>query len=236
MGGAWRSTPTAEIRRRHALHLLSSGFHLFDVARSFAIAPRVLLAWINFEGSKWENDPYEGRGPGPDEHYVGDWPTEKEEFEEYRRRGVAANDISDKNLRARYLSFLKELKSRDRGQANTKTSPSIPNKPKSRKQRFLVHEVSRFDARGMHRCSIPGAGVAVGRTSAVADFWRRNDGNIAMRISWMGYIWSFEVCLATGKPISDTKEQMEKLASHVQDELIRWMTEDAADIPPFTDY
>lgn len=95
----------AEIKRRCADHLLSHGFHLFDVAVAFGVAPRVLLAWIRFQHDKWENDATLGRGPGPDEQYAGDWPSEAEEFEEYRCQGIKVEDFRDSEHRARFVAY-----------------------------------------------------------------------------------------------------------------------------------
>lgn len=101
------STPTHELRRRHAVALIRAGWNFFDVARSFAISPRVLLAWLNFEEAKWENDLTEGVGPGPDENYVGAWPTDDEELELYMAMGLTAVHFDDETLRKAYLKFRK---------------------------------------------------------------------------------------------------------------------------------
>jgi len=51
----------------------------------------------------------------------------------------------------------------------------------------------------------------------------------------MGYDWSFEARLASGAPIPDDDASMDNFAWFVSEELHRWMTEDAADLPPFDD-
>lgn len=54
-----------------------------------------------------------------------------------------------------------------------------------------------------------------------------------MRISWMRYAWSFQVWQCNRDSMPDELESMERLAFAVAQELHRWMTEDAADLPPF---
>jgi len=99
---------------------------------------------------------------------------------------------------------------------------------------YLMHGVPKFYARGLQRCAVPGVAVRT-NSSAVADFWRQSDGTIKLRIVWMGYDWSFEARLASGAPIPDDKAPMDDFAWFVSEELHRWMTEDAADLPPFDD-
>ncbi len=99
---------------------------------------------------------------------------------------------------------------------------------------YLMNGVPKFDARGLQRCAVPGVAVRT-NSSAVTDFWRRKDGAIKLRIVYMGYDWSFEARLASGAPIPDDKESMDAFAWFVSEELHRWMTEDAADLPPFDD-
>ena len=99
---------------------------------------------------------------------------------------------------------------------------------------YLFKGVPRFDARGLRRCVVPGVSIQLTSTS-VADFWRHPDGSIKLRIGWMGWDWSFEVWLASGEPVPDDREAIEEFAWVVQEELYRWMTEDAADLPPFDD-
>ncbi len=99
---------------------------------------------------------------------------------------------------------------------------------------YLLEGVSRFDARGLQRCAVPGVSVR-STTTAVADFWKHRDGTLKLRIVWMGYDWSFEARLASGAPIPDDNASMDYFAWFVSEELHRWMTEDAADLPPFDD-
>jgi hypothetical protein len=99
---------------------------------------------------------------------------------------------------------------------------------------YLLKGVPRFDARGLQRCAVPGVAVRTNST-AVADFWRQSDGTIKLRIVWMDCVWSFEARLASGAPIPDGQESMDDFAWFVHQELYRWMTEDAADLPPFYD-
>ena len=51
----------------------------------------------------------------------------------------------------------------------------------------------------------------------------------------MGWDSSFEVWLASVEPVPAGSEAIEEFVWAVQDELFRWMTEDAADLPPFYD-
>ena len=99
---------------------------------------------------------------------------------------------------------------------------------------YLFKVVPRFDAKGLRRCVVKG--VCVQLTSAsVADFWRHPDGSIKLRIGWLGWDWSFEVWLASGEPVPAEREAIDEFVWAVQEELFRWMTEDAADLPPFDD-
>ncbi len=100
--------------------------------------------------------------------------------------------------------------------------------------RYLLKGAPEFVARGLKRCSVHGVNVRTNIT-AVADFWRRNDGAIKLRIVCMGYDWSFDAWLASGAPIPDDEESMDEFAWFVHQELHRWTTEDAADLPPFDD-
>lgn len=99
---------------------------------------------------------------------------------------------------------------------------------------YLFKSVPRFDARGLRRCVVPGVCVQMTSTS-VADLWRHPDGSIKLRIRWMGWDWSFEARLASGEPVPNGREALENFVWAVQAELYRWMTEDAADLPPFDD-
>ncbi len=105
---------------------------------------------------------------------------------------------------------------------------------------FSISKIPHFNARGLRRCVVPGAGCsigtdAVGSSSSTADFWCGRNDAILVRITWMGYSWSFQVLDGSGQPIPNEKEPMEELAFVVAQELYRWMTEDAADLPPFDD-
>ena len=105
---------------------------------------------------------------------------------------------------------------------------------------FSITGIPHFNARGLRRCVVPGAGCSIGADAtssgvSTADFWCGRDGAVLVRITWMGYSWSFRVLDGSGQPIPDEKEPMEELAFVVAQELYRWMTEDAADLPPFDD-
>lgn len=103
---------------------------------------------------------------------------------------------------------------------------------------FSVEGVPDFSARGLRRCVVPGAsctvrGDALTTSTSEADFWCGRDGVVLMRITWMRYAWSFRVLQGSRLPIPDDREWMERFAFVVAQELHRWMTEDAADLPPF---
>lgn len=103
---------------------------------------------------------------------------------------------------------------------------------------FAVEGVPAFSARGLRRCVVPGAscsiqGDALNPSTSVADFWCGRDGAVLMRITWMRYVWSIRVRKGNRVPMPDEMESMERLAFVVAQELHRWMTEDAADLPPF---
>ena len=95
-------------RRRRAGFSLLKGENFLSVAKEHRIAPRTLLAWRRHEYGKWENDPYEGREPGPTDDYDGDWPSEIEELEEYARMKLNPAEFEDEVLRERYVAFLQE--------------------------------------------------------------------------------------------------------------------------------
>lgn len=101
---------------------------------------------------------------------------------------------------------------------------------------YLMKGTPKFDARGLQKCVTPGVDLRV-RTigNASADFWRKRDGTLKVRVVWQGYEWSFEARLASGEPILDDQASMDDFAWFVSEELYRWMTEDAADLPPFDD-
>jgi hypothetical protein len=92
--------------------------------------------------------------------------------------------------------------------------------------------VPRFDARGLRRCVVPSVSVQL-TTISVAAWWRHPDGSIKLRIVWMDWDWSYDVRLMSGEPVPDERAAIEEFAWAVQEELYRWMTEDAADLPPF---
>ncbi len=54
-----------------------------------------------------------------------------------------------------------------------------------------------------------------------------------LRVTWMGYVWSFRALGPTGKSIPNDRDSMAVLADFVTQELRRWMAEDAPDTPPF---
>ncbi|MDO8905965.1 hypothetical protein [Hydrogenophaga sp.] len=101
-----------------------------------------------------------------------------------------------------------------------------------------VVPVEHFNARGLRRCVVPGAGCSyetevTGVHEATADLWRDCNGAILMRITSSGYSWSYRVLNGSGQPLPDDTEHMEDLTFVVSQKLFRWMTEDAADLPPF---
>ena len=76
---------------------------------------------------------------------------------------------------------------------------------------YLLKGVSRFDARGLRRCVVPGVS-ARSTTAAVADFWKHRDGTLKLRIVWMGYDWSFEARLASGALVPDDAVSVDNFA------------------------
>ena len=88
---------------------------------------------------------------------------------------------------------------------------------------------------------VPGVGVSIGKetrgsASSVADFWQGPGDTVLMRVTWMGYQWSFRVLHHSGEAIPNRHAPMKVLADHVMNELHRWMTQDAADLTPFSNY
>lgn len=104
---------------------------------------------------------------------------------------------------------------------------------------YVFHAIPAFNARkDMRRCMVPGVGMGFasgGRyaNTSNADFWRHRDGAMMVRISWMGYVWAFRALLASGEAIPEEAAALAHFAEFVQQELHRWMSEDAADMPPF---
>lgn len=98
-----------QLRRNHAGLLIHLGVNFFEVAKAYCVSPRVLLVWIQHEGEKWENDPYVGREPGPDESYSGEWPTLDQELGAYLRLGLRPGDIPDQVLSLKYKKYRQRL-------------------------------------------------------------------------------------------------------------------------------
>ena len=103
---------------------------------------------------------------------------------------------------------------------------------------LIVTSLPAFSAKGLRRCLVPGVGCTVlggvsGSGSAVADFWRGKDGDVWLRVTWMGQVWSFHARGPAGESIPDDQDFMAVFADFVSRELCRWMTEDAPDTPPF---
>ena len=82
------------------------------------------------------------------------------------------------------------------------------------KPTFSVTGISDFDARGLRRSK---------------------DGAVLMRISWMGYSWSVRALTSSEEPIPNEKRPMDAFGDFVIQDLLRWMSEDAADLSPFED-
>lgn len=109
-----------------------------------------------------------------------------------------------------------------------------PSKSQTSARPYAMVGVPNFDARGLRRCAVPGVAVAA-KDTAVTDFWRLPDDTIKLRIRWMGYEWSFEARLSSGEPVPADHTSMDNFGWFAMEELYRWTTEDAADIPPFDD-
>lgn len=108
-----------QLKRNHARFLLLAGINFFEVAKAYGISPRVLLAWEQHEGMKWENDAYVGREPGPDENYSGLWPSVDEELSAYMTMDLKPNDIPDPDLSSRYKEYRKRVLSIARKRASS---------------------------------------------------------------------------------------------------------------------
>lgn len=72
-------------------------------------------------------------------------------------------------------------------------------------------------------------------STASDDFWWHRDGTIKLRIVWMGYDCSLSVRLTSGGAVPNDKLSMDEFSCVVSEELFLWMTEVAADPPPFED-
>jgi hypothetical protein len=99
---------------------------------------------------------------------------------------------------------------------------------------YAIQAVNAFSARGLRRCLLPGLGIHANGKADV-DFWRVPDGTIKLRITYMGYDWSFEARELSGAAIPDERDSMDAFGWAVSEEVHRWMVEDAADLPPFED-
>lgn len=97
---------TLRERRQQAAFSLLDGKDFLSVAEEHHISPRTLLAWRDHEYSKWENDPYVGREPGPADDYDGAWPSEEEELSAYAKMKLDPDRFTDPDLRERYAAFL----------------------------------------------------------------------------------------------------------------------------------
>ena len=82
---------------------------LLDIAKSYSIPSRTLLAWINHELSKWINDPQEGRDPGPGVDYSESWPDLETEMEWYAKAKLLPDRFLDQEFRASYINFLAKM-------------------------------------------------------------------------------------------------------------------------------
>ena len=103
---------------------------------------------------------------------------------------------------------------------------------------FEISRVADFSARGLRRCVVPGVSCSIdggvsGPSQSEADFWCGPEGVVLMRISWLGYRWSYRVLPGHCHSTADEHDFVERLAFAVGQELHRWMTEDEADTPPF---
>ena len=100
---------------------------------------------------------------------------------------------------------------------------------RSPKYRFV--EIGCFDARrGYRRCTLPGVGVYVGRTRAVADLWHDSEGKLVVRFCRQGYTYSFEATLTSGKPI--TERGLADFEEYVVETLSEWLVWGPDEPPP----
>lgn len=111
-------------------------------------------------------------------------------------------------------------------------------KPKA--EPFLIKAVDPFGARrrALHRCSPRGVDMGVFDgvipvKGPLSSFWRHRSGAVMLCTAWMGYTWSHEAWSGSGAPIPDKDTEMDELAHYVMQRLFEWMTDGAADMPPF---
>ena len=97
--------------------------------------------------------------------------------------------------------------------------------------KYKLIEIGAFDARrGYRRCTLPGVGVYVGRSMAVADFWHDSEGRLVVRLSCQGYTYHFGAALISGKPIPERR--MEDFGEYVVEVLSEWLVWGPDEPPP----
>lgn len=91
--------------------------------------------------------------------------------------------------------------------------------------------IPNFDARhGYKRCKMPGIGISVGSHSGDADFWRNGTGELVIRITSRGYVYSYSVKHASGKNLTDNYIE-NTFVRFLGDFLFCWIVE-GIDYPP----
>lgn len=95
---------------------------------------------------------------------------------------------------------------------------------------FRFFPVENFNARGLHRCSVPGVGVTLGARSGLADFWRDRSGHVLVRFASGGRKCAYRCKLRSGEAIPDSL--MEDFSEFAFSILHEWGAEDNFEFPP----
>ena len=98
------------------------------------------------------------------------------------------------------------------------------------KNPYLLAQIPNFTARkGYGRCPVPGVGCSACDHNALADFWRTAGGNVVVRFSCEGYVFSFVAFMPGGDPIPD--KDMEPFSSFIDELLLMWTCDGIDDTP-----
>lgn len=98
------------------------------------------------------------------------------------------------------------------------------------KNPYRLAEISNFTAcKGYRRCPVPGVGCGANGHNALADFWRTAGGNVVIRFSCKGYVFSFVAFMPGGDPIPD--QELESFADFVGELLFMWTVDGIDDTP-----
>jgi len=96
---------------------------------------------------------------------------------------------------------------------------------------YTFASIANFDARrGYTRCVLPGVGTSFqDGQSGTADLWRDRAGNVVVRFSSQGYVFSFMVTHSSGEQLTDA--QVEAFENLLQKLLMLWLIEGVDDTP-----